>query len=265
MALKAILFDLDDTLLWDERSVSEAFTATCMAARVKYPHIEPIKLEAAVRREARTIYESYETFPFTKMIGINPFEALWCNFTEGDNINFRKLHALAPNYRKEAWTKGLQALDIIDSELGLGLSELFPQERRARPLVYDHTFALLDQLKGKYKLLLLTNGSPDLQKEKIAGVPGLAAYFDQIIISGIFGEGKPAMTIFKHAMNLLEIEASEGLMIGDKLTTDILGSNRIGMRNVWINHHRIARSDEIVPSFEIRGLNELPAIIQSLM
>jgi putative hydrolase of the HAD superfamily len=63
----------------------------------------------------------------------------------------------------------------------------------------------------------------------------------------------------------LGIEASEGLMIGDKLTTDILGSNRIGMRNVWINHHRIAKSDEIVPSFEIRGLNDLPAIIQSLV
>jgi putative hydrolase of the HAD superfamily len=264
MALKAILFDLDDTLLWDERSVAESFTATCQAAVVKYPQIHANDLEAAVRKEARTLYERYETFPFTKIIGINPFEALWGHFTEGDNENFYKLYALAPGYRTAAWTKGLLALGIDDKELGRVLGELFPQERRARPIVYEQTFPLLNALKGHYKLLLLTNGSPDLQKEKIAGVPELAAYFDEIIISGQFGEGKPAITIFQHAMKLLNIEPTEGLMIGDKLTTDILGSNRIGMRNVWINHHGQARTAEIVPTYEISHISQLLPIIHSL-
>jgi putative hydrolase of the HAD superfamily len=264
MALKAILFDLDDTLLWDERSVAESFTATCEAAAEKYPQLQAAELEASVRKEARTLYESYETFPFTKMIGINPFEALWGNFTEGENENFRKLHALAPGYRSAAWTKGLLALGVDDAELGQSLSIQFPQERRARPIVYEQTFTLLNALKGSYKLLLLTNGSPDLQKEKIAGVPELAAYFDHIIISGLFGEGKPAVTIFQHAMELLRIESTEGLMIGDKLTTDILGSNRVGMRNVWINHHGVVRSNEITPTYEISDISQLLAIIHSL-
>jgi putative hydrolase of the HAD superfamily len=264
MALRAILFDLDDTLLWDERSVKEAFLATCQAAKLQYPQIQTDELEASVRKEARALYESYEPFPFTKMIGINPFEALWGNFSEGENENFHKLRALAPGYRTEAWTKGLLALGVDDAALGYTLGELFPKERRARPIVYEQTFALLDALKGKYKLLLLTNGSPDLQKEKITGVPELAAYFDAIIISGQFGEGKPAVSIFQHAMKLLKIDASEGLMIGDKLTTDILGSNRAGMRNVWINHHEIIRTDEIVPSFEISNLDQLKGIIDSL-
>jgi putative hydrolase of the HAD superfamily len=264
MALKAILFDLDDTLLWDERSVKEAFLATCQAAKLEYPQIQTDELEASVRKEARALYESYETFPFTKMIGINPFEALWGNFSEGENENFHKLRVLAPGYRTEAWTKGLLGLGIDDEALGYTLGERFPKERRARPIIYEQTFALLDALKDNYKLLLLTNGSPDLQKEKINGVPELAAYFDAIIISGQFGEGKPAVSIFQHAMKLLEIKASEGLMIGDKLTTDILGSSRIGMRNVWINHHDIVRTDEIIPSFEISNLGQLLAIIDSL-
>jgi putative hydrolase of the HAD superfamily len=264
MALKAILFDLDDTLLWDERSVEEAFTAVCQAAIIKYPHIQAVDLEAAVRKEARTLYESFETFPFTKMIGINPFEALWGNFSEGKNENFHKLRTLAPDYRTAAWTKGLLALGIDDAQLGYALGELFPKERRARPIVYEQTFSTLNALKGYYKLLLLTNGSPDLQKEKIDGVPGLAAYFDNIVISGEFGEGKPAAAIFQHAMDLLSIEASEGLMIGDKLTTDILGSNRIGMRNVWINQHDIVRTGEIAPTFEINNISQLLKIVHSL-
>ncbi|QGQ96703.1 HAD family hydrolase [Paenibacillus psychroresistens] len=264
MSLKAILFDLDDTLLWDDRSVAEAFTATCEAAVRQYPQLKATELEASVRKEARAMYESFDTFPFTKMIGINPFEALWGNFSEGEDENFVKLRSLAPGYRTAAWTKGLLALGIDDAELGQVLGELFPKERRARPIVYDDTFALLDALKGNYKLLLLTNGSPDLQKEKIAGVPKLAAYFDEIIISGQFGEGKPAISIFQHAMKLLNISPNDGLMVGDKLTTDILGSNRVGMRNVWINHHEVVRSNEIIPTYEIKDVGELMAIIENL-
>ena len=75
MGIQAVLFDLDDTLLWDERSVKEAFEATCRAAAERYAAIDPAELEQAVRREARALYESFETFPFTKMIGINPFKA----------------------------------------------------------------------------------------------------------------------------------------------------------------------------------------------
>lgn len=264
MNLQAILFDLDDTLLWDERSVREAFEATCTEASLQYPTlIKPDELEDSVRKEARSLYESYETFPFTKMIGINPFEALWGNFTEGDQPEFRILQELAPTYRAQSWTRGLSNLGIDDSALGERLGEMFPAERRKRAFVYEETFHLLDALKGTYTLLLLTNGSPDLQMEKISGVPQLASYFDHIVISGSFGAGKPDITIFQHAMDLLGIVPTQGLMIGDKLTTDILGSNRVGMKNVWINHH-IIRNDDIIPCYEINQLNEVLPLIQSI-
>ncbi|NRF93987.1 HAD family hydrolase [Paenibacillus frigoriresistens] len=260
MTLKAVLFDLDDTLLWDDRSVQEAFKATCAEA-AKHVAVNPEELEASVRKEARSLYESFETFEFTKMIGINPFEGLWANFTQGENENFRKLEKLAPGYRTESWTRGLAALGVEDRELGYKLGELFPAERRRRPYVYEETFRVLDALKGSYQLLLLTNGSPDLQKEKLAGVPNIAPYFDHIVISGEFGVGKPAKSIFNHALGLLGIEAEEGIMIGDKLTTDILGSGSVGMRNIWINHHGLQSGDEIVPAYEVSRLQDILPII----
>lgn len=256
MAKKAVLFDLDDTLLWDERSVKEAFEATCRRAEQK-TGIPYDKIEEAVRREAKTLYESYETFAFTKMIGINPFEGLWAPFREGAHPSFRLLEAIAPQYRKDAWTNGLKSLGIHDEQLGQELAELFPAERRSRPYTYEETFEVLDALKGKYKLLLLTNGSPDLQKEKLAGVPELAPYFDEIIISGDFGEGKPAASLFRHAMERLGIEAEDGIMVGDKLTTDIAGANTIGMTSVWINRDGKAHQEDIVPSYEISHLQQL--------
>lgn len=263
MTVKAVLFDLDDTLLWDERSVKESFEAVCAEAAKEVPSIRPEQLEEAVRREARALYQSYPTFPFTQMIGINPFEGLWANFTGGRQPEFRQLQQLAPGYRTESWTRGLSALGVDNPELGYRLGEKFAAERRARPIVYEDTFEVLDRLKGKYKLLLLTNGAPDLQQEKLAGVPELAGYFDHIVISGDWGEGKPAPSIFRHAMELLGIEAHEGIMIGDKLTTDILGSNRVGMRNIWLNRRGISRDDSIVPTYESADLLSLFRILET--
>lgn len=264
MTIKAILFDLDDTLLWDERSVREAFYATCRTAADLYPDLDAEHLEELVRGEARELYESYETISFTKMIGINPFEALWGRFSGGKQDEFRKLEALAPSYRREAWTRGLRAAGIDNEQLGADLAEQFPQERRSRAYVYEETYEVLQTLKEHYSLLLLTNGSPDLQQEKLDGVPDLVPYFDHIVISGSFGRGKPDPAIFRHALQLLNIDASEGLMVGDKLTTDILGANSIGLKCAWINRHGISRSDEIVPCYEINHLTGLYEILDEL-
>ncbi|MDN4070438.1 HAD family hydrolase [Paenibacillus vini] len=260
MAIKAVCFDLDDTLLWDERSVREAFEATCLRAK-DVAGTDPAKLEQAVRKEARELYESYETFPFTKMIGINPFEGLWANFTAGEQPEFRQLEQLAPVYRKESWRRGLLALGVDDDVLAGELAEQFGRERRSRPHVYEETFTILNELKGNVKLLLLTNGCPALQQEKLDGVPELAGYFDEIVISGAFGKGKPDSTIFRHAVERLGVEPEDSLMVGDKLTTDICGGLSVGMTTVWVNRDGKSRTDEIVPDYEIQHLSQLHDII----
>lgn len=263
MTIKAVLFDLDDTLLWDERSIKEAFAATCLVGSER-TGLNASELETSVRQEARALYESFETFPFTQMIGINPFEALWGHFTRGEHEMFRKLQQLAPDYRRNAWTRGLAALGVNDPVLGEELAELFPAKRRSLPLVYDETYEVLKELRESYKLLLLTNGSPDLQQEKLDGVPDLVPYFDEVVISGNFGEGKPSPRLFQHAMDKLGISATEGVMVGDKLTTDIQGANGVGMTSVWVNRHHIERTGDIVPSYEIASLKELMSLLNKL-
>lgn len=259
--IKAIFFDLDDTLLWDQKSVAEAFKATCQAAQQKYG-IDPEAFEEAVRKEARELYASYETYEFTQMIGINPFEGLWGNFLDDDD-NFRKMKGIVPTYRKDAWTKGLQAFGINDPAFGEELAEMFPAQRRKSPFVYDETFQVLDELKGKYQLLLLTNGSPDLQNTKLDITPELVPYFDQIVISGAFGRGKPDPSIFEHALELMGLQKDEVIMVGDNLMTDILGASRVGITSVWINRHDKERN-EVIPSYEIKHLEELYPILAEL-
>jgi putative hydrolase of the HAD superfamily len=260
--IKAIFFDLDDTLLWDQKSVKEAFSATCRAAHERYSSIDPSELEEAVREAARNLYSSYETFAFTQMIGINPFEGLWGNFLD-DHDEFRKMKEIVPNYRTDAWTLGLKKLGIDDPVFGYELGERFPEERRKAPFIYEDTFEVLDKLKGKYKLLLLTNGSPDLQNTKLTITPELVPYFDHIVISGAFGKGKPDASIFEHALKLMSIEKDDAIMVGDNLMTDILGANRAGIKSVWINRHNKERN-EVVPAYEIQHLEQIFTVLDEL-
>lgn len=263
MKIKAVIFDLDDTLLWDARSVEEAFSIVCAKASEE-TGVDPAELKEAVKREARALYASYETYSFTRNIGINPFEGLWGNFLDPEPVEFTKMRELMPSYRKDAWTRGLQAVGIDNPALGEKLGELFHEQRRKLPYVYEDTYPILDALKGKVKLFLLTNGSPDLQQEKLKGVPKLAPYFDHILVSGSFGHGKPSRLLFEHVLQTLEVQPTEAIMVGDKLTTDIQGANGVGIPSVWINRHQTQRNDEIVPSFEIQGLMEVLDVINQL-
>ncbi|MFC2947073.1 HAD family hydrolase [Virgibacillus sediminis] len=258
---KTLMFDLDDTLLWDEKSIKEAFKATCRLAEEKYA-VDPAALENHVRKEARDLYASYETYEFTKMIGINPFEGLWGTFPD-EGEDFAKLKEIAPAYQQEAWLRGLKESGIDDEEFGRELASAFPEQRKKHAYVYDDTFTVLDKLQGKYNLLLLTNGSPDLQQIKLDITPELVPYFDEILVSGAFGKGKPAAEIFEHALDLLKADREEVLMVGDNLMTDILGANRTGIDSVWVNR-KGKTAEEVVPTYEISKLEELLPLLEKI-
>jgi putative hydrolase of the HAD superfamily len=259
--LKGIIFDLDDTLLNDKKSIKEAFKATVKLAVQKYS-IDGELLEEKVRESARKQYASYSTYDFTQSIGINPFEGLWGTF-EDKGEDFQALHKIAPEYQRITWRMGLEALGIVDDDLTNKLAKAFPEYRKQHPFVFEDTFTVLEQLKDNYQLVMLTNGSPSLQKTKLELTPALHAYFDTIIISGDFGIGKPDTSLFNYLLEETGLAASNSIMVGDNLNTDILGANRVGMKSVWIN-----RSDqkvrEIQPTYQIEKLAELMPIINSL-
>lgn len=262
MTVKTIIFDLDDTLLWDQKSVKTAFEKTCDYAATKY-EIAPDELETAVREAARTLYESYETYDYTVLIGINPFEGLWGGFDD-PTPEFQKMKAIVGQYRTQAWTNGLKKLGIEDEEFGRELGERFVEERKAAPFLYEDTFTVLDELKDRYQLVLLTNGAPSLQNLKLEITPEIAPYFDHIVISGDFGKGKPDASIFEFVLEKNNLQPEEAIMVGDNLMTDILGSSRVGMRNVWINRENKPHNPDITPTYEVTSLTAFLELLKEL-
>ncbi|HEY4531812.1 MAG TPA: HAD family hydrolase [Kurthia sp.] len=264
MPITTIIFDLDDTLLWDNKSISEAFRLTCEeATRKSSANLNAVQLEQSVRMAARSLYESYPVYEYTQMIGINPFEGIWGTFDD-PTPQFQEMKEIMPSYRKNAWTNGLKLEGVEDEELGAYLAEFFIQARKASPFVYEETFEVLDQLKGDYQLVLLTNGAPSLQNTKLEITPELVPYFDHIIISGDFGKGKPDASIFEYVLERANITADQGIMVGDNLMTDILGSSRINMKNIWINREDKKPSETVIPTYEIQNLREIKGLVESI-
>lgn len=257
-----IIFDLDDTLLWDAKSIATAFAKTCEFAAERFD-VNATDLETAVRESARELYASYDTYAHTQRIGINPFEGLWGIFDDPGE-QFQRMKEIIPGYQRNAWKYGLATVGIQDDEFSAELAARFIEERKNAPFVYDETFSVLDQLKGDYTLVLLTNGSPSLQQTKLEITPEIAPYFDRIIVSGAFGIGKPDPSIFKHVLEETGSSADEVLMVGDNLLTDILGSSKVGMRSVWINREAKPRNPDIQPTYEIKHLEKLFPILEKL-
>lgn len=260
--IKAIIFDLDDTLLWDKKSVKESFRAVCLEVEAKtgIPHE---LFEETAREEARKLYAELEIYPFTKMIGINPFEGLWGTFTDKTNIGFRKMNEVIFDYQKNTWINALKRHDVVDESYGKYLAERFRFHRRKLPFLYEDTMDVLVELKKDYRLFLLTNGSPTLQNEKLEMTPQLVPFFEYILVSGAFGIGKPDPSIFEHALRLLSLSNEEAIMVGDNLNTDILGSNRVNMKNIWMN--RDGQTEAHVPfDWEVQSLSEIPPLLKKL-
>ncbi|KAM6956263.1 N-acylneuraminate-9-phosphatase [Aplochiton taeniatus] len=124
---------------------------------------------------------------------------------------------------------------------------------------------LLKELRTRYKLLLLTNGESQTQREKVAAV-GCEDLFDAIVVGGDHVEEKPAVSIFTHCFSLLGARPQDCVMVGDSLETDILGGFQAGvLATVWINSvgGPLTKSTAI-PDFTIPSVLDLPTILADI-
>lgn len=258
MTLTTILFDLDDTLVVDTAAVDAALLATCSVAQHRYG-LDPQTLAQRVRQRARQLWQAAPTITYCRAIGISSAEGLWSQFL-GDEPHLQALHRWAPTYRREAWSQALADHGVTDGRLAEHLAAVFPRQRRARHALFADVELALQELRPHYQLALITNGAPDLQREKIRGA-GLASYFETVVVSGEVGVGKPDPRLFACALTACQVAPGEAVMVGNDLARDILGARNANVKGIWVNREKAHRDDAIViPDAEIADLGQLQAV-----
>ncbi len=254
MGIKAVIFDLDDTLVVEQASAQDAFLVACALAHRKYG-TNPTELCRTVREKSRELWHRSPARPYCVSIGISSWEGLWARFY-GDEQNLKILREWAPVYQRESWLCALAEHGVDDLLFADELSAVFQKERRLRHIVYPDVMPVLQALRDKYKLGLVTNGTPDLQREKLRGSK-LGVFFDVVIISGEVGIGKPDPRVFNLVCERLDVGSETAVVVGNSLGRDISGAQRAGIRAVWLNRDNRERNGSVKPDYEIESLNEL--------
>ena len=238
--LKAITFDLDDTL-WDNHGVM---------ARTEAGHY-------------RWLLEALEAW-----CAVRQAPALALTEEAGGLDYLQRRQALAkqvPERRGDLTWLRLRALEAQLEAAGLPRSAALMwaaaamnEFHRLRVQVTPHPEAagLLAVLTERYQLAAITNGNIHLARQP------LAAYFPVAIAAGELLAPKPDPTPFLEALSRLNVAPEHAMHVGDSWQEDILPAQQLGMHAVWISE---AQAQPLPPRVHrIAHIKELPGVLETL-
>ena len=120
---------------------------------------------------------------------------------------------------------------------------------------------LLNTLRGKMKLGIITNGFTELQQVRLERT-GFRDHFDVLIISEQVGVAKPHPEIFEYALSAMGHPSRERvLMVGDNPDSDILGGLNAGLHTCWVNADNKPEPTDIKPHYQVSSLSELESLL----
>ena len=141
----------------------------------------------------------------------------------------------------------------ISDELISSLSEDYINYLPMFNFLFDGTIEILEYLKPKYRLHIITNGFSEVQSIKMKNSK-LDKYFDIIVTSESVGVKKPNPEIFEYALSQANATIEESVMIGDSWEADIMGAQNVGMKPIFCNFEKNEVDNSIL---SIQNLIEL--------
>jgi putative hydrolase of the HAD superfamily len=206
---RAILLDLDDTILDDTGGVISSWRDACAAHRETMNGVEPEAVFEAIDR----IREWYWSDPERHRAG--RLELQWA--------------------RGEVVRLALADLGVDDPELARRIGDTYHALRDQGIRPFDDAVATVRWMREQgCRLALLTNGGSRGQREKINRFD-LAGLFDTILVEGEVGFGKPDPRIYTRALSELDVAADQAWMVGDNLEWDVAGPQHEGIAGIWID------------------------------
>jgi 2-haloacid dehalogenase len=221
-----LLFDADGTLFDYDRAETMALSRTFEQNGLAY---KPAYLDTYARINAQ----------------------MWLEFEQG-SITQERL-------RTKRFERLFKAVGIDADPLLFGRTYI---QRLAEGIyLIDGAVELLSELYGRFGLLLITNGIPEVQRPRLAS-SALARFFPEMVISGEVGAAKPAKRIFDVAFAKMgHPDKEEALIIGDSLTSDIQGGCNYGIDVCWFNPNGKPNDLDLHIQYEIQRLDQLLSIV----
>ncbi|MFO1116143.1 MAG: HAD family hydrolase [Beijerinckiaceae bacterium] len=234
---KAILFDLDDTILpafarpdmaWSE-VVDDIMADTDAALRAR--------IVKAIQTQARDFWSDGER------------HRLW--------------RVRLPDSRRKVVADAFASLAqrglSLPDELGLRLADRFTRYAEEQIDIFHDAHDVLGALRERgFRLALITNGAAGPQRAKVERFD-LVHRFDHLQIEGEAGFGKPEERAYLHAMEKLGVGPQDTWMVGDHLEWEVVAPQKLGITAVWFDHRSrgLPEGSDIRPDLIVTSLTEL--------
>lgn len=237
MQVKAILFDMFDTLLLIEKN--HAFYNPSLKRVHKFLVKNGIKVHFADFRNAYTKARNALYVHADKNL-------------EEPHFNVRISNAI----RRLGFN--------IDGSSGIvvGATNAFCEEFMKYVRIDEYAAEILQKLKGKYKLGIVSNFAIPECVMKLLETHCLAKFFDVVVVSGAVNKRKPSPEIFQKALEKLKVDAAETMFVGDTVDVDIKGAKDMGMKTIYIERRAQKEAKQICPDQTIKNLRELTAVLE---
>ena len=134
--------------------------------------------------------------------------------------------------------------------------------------LYPESIPLLNNLKNKYKLALITDGRSFVQKRKVEAL-NIEDYFDVVIFTDVLGENywKPSIESYKLVLSILNCDANDACYIGDDPYKDFKAPKKLGMKSIQvkiedeINYWKKRGYERFDADFKVNSLNEILGVL----
>jgi len=203
MTIRAVLFDLDNTLTHRDQSILAYSQHLAHTYQQQLQHDQISQIPSIIRRIDNGGYPKKELLTHPSIAASVGYalqqELTWSSLPDLDELT-------------QFWFQqfGLSAVAMPGAN------------------------SLLAELKQQgYKLAVISNGGHATRLTILQGL-GFSHYFDEIISSELVGISKPNPEIFLHTSRQLNIVPENCLFIGDHPINDIQGATQAGMKALWL-------------------------------
>ncbi len=163
----------------------------------------------------------------------------------------------------------LKRFQLLSDEFGLGLvpkdvQAMYQYELSKRCFFLDGAEELLSSLAEEYEIYAVTNGNLLVQRPRIENAK-LDRFFKDYFISEEVGYAKPDKRFFDVVFEkIADFDPEEAIVVGDSLSSDILGAKNAGLISIYYNPEMHANNTGIIPDYEITNLVEIKEILSKL-
>lgn len=170
-------------------------------------------------------------------------------------------------WRKSLWQKAVKINAGTDINVDIDILYALYEDEFFKDMIFDkEAVSVLKNLRDEFKLIIITNGDSTWQKKKIERCNAMK-YVDDVVIGGDHNLRKPTAELFLIACRKNGLEPKHCVIVGDKMSTDILGGRNAGFKWTVLlssNYGKNHNDTFVKPDFCIKQLDKLHDVLEKI-